>query len=243
MSSSTFSQLWLVRWRATHSSDSSSKMGDTRFANLKIRTSHKSIFGAFLKNICSMCFISFYPLNLQVWNDEMVVDLNGREKIAKKSLHFAWWFFIVFSSASTCDADQYVILVKLIRHVILYFLQTSLNFFSDMISGRVLKKKLKQERLKHLKTNEISGNLIFKQHRSAIAQQTLGFNFLLSSSLSTLIVDEFLKSDSKFSLKWLHIKFFNDSSDVDCASSWNAFNFTIPPRAHEKGTSFLTVFM
>lgn len=88
-----------------------SKMGDTRFANLKIRTAHKIVFGADFDECCWACCVFFNPLILQDWNDEMVVDWNGREKIAKKifSLRVMVFIVLVFSAStcrSICDPSQ-----------------------------------------------------------------------------------------------------------------------------------------
>lgn len=73
-----------VQFKPMHRSYGTTKMGDTRFANLKLRTSHKlfwrDMFAAvFFRS--RTCCVSFHPLNPQDWNDEMV--WTGREKIAK----------------------------------------------------------------------------------------------------------------------------------------------------------------
>lgn len=96
-----------------HQQSDKAKNGATRFANLKLRTSHKIKIVArsstrhhvflllLLFRISSAnCFISLDPLTLQDWNDEMVVDWNGREKIAnvvyamfRFHLHDVFFFF------------------------------------------------------------------------------------------------------------------------------------------------------
>lgn len=89
------------------------KMGDTRFANLKLRTSHKFFWRGVFAAILFANMLRFLPsaesARLKWWNG---LDWK-RENCKMKRLSHD---FLVFS-ASTSDADQHVILVKLIRHV------------------------------------------------------------------------------------------------------------------------------
>lgn len=97
----------------------------------------------------------------------MVVDWNGREKIANY-LFTPHDGFIVFFLHQLDDADQYVTLVKIIRHVIL-----SANFFQLCFSTleehfRVC--EIREKIQKHSKSNktsfafknELRGTLKFK---------------------------------------------------------------------------------
>lgn len=83
-----------LQFKPMHRSYDATKMGDTRFANLKLRTSHKPFWRDLFAAIffARTCCVSFYPLILQDWNDEMVGT--GREKIAKwKDFHMIFSFF------------------------------------------------------------------------------------------------------------------------------------------------------
>lgn len=68
----------------------------------------------------------------------------------------------------------------------------------------------------------------------------MGFKSRFADVVSGWVSEKFLKT---LTSKWFHIKFFNDSSDVDCASSWDAFNFTIRPGRHDVKHRRPTVFI
>lgn len=105
-----------VQFKPMHRSYGTTKMGGTRFANLKLRTSHKlfwrDMFAATFFSLANM--LRFLPsaesARLKWWN-----GLDWKRENCKMKKTFTW--FLVFFSASTSDADQHVILVKLIRHV------------------------------------------------------------------------------------------------------------------------------
>lgn len=159
---------------AQHRSDSTAKMGDTRFANLKIRTSHKIIFGAqFDEYFLNM--LRFLPsadsASLKWWNG---CGLEWkRENCKKKVFSFRMMVFFIVSlfcinlwCRSICDPSE--------THTSCYTL-LSAGFFNYCLSTC----KILGHEASNLKVNSSNsnvrrfvckpkwvknGNLIFKQH-------------------------------------------------------------------------------